>query len=245
MLEEDFDETPEIEENELSQDDLFDDDNEFLEDEDSVEGEEESSEEEESEEDKAEVSRLTEELEKLKSRLHDTQQGFHTVCQERANLRKRLEELEAKEADEDEWFSSSDDEELERVREEYARVEQVEKEALEAANKVEQEQGEKIMAIWESKARAVRNSHSDYDEVVTWLNEEVTQNPRAKKMWDAVPSKTPAEAYALGSRLKSFFDGGSNTPVRRVSNRSALDAVNSSNVDSSHKSTGARLEDFF
>lgn len=244
MLEEDFDETPEIEETNFNQEDLFEDDDEFIPDEDSVAGEEESSEE-ESEEDKAEVSRLTEELEKLKSRLHDTQQGFHTVCQERANLRKRLEELESKEADEDEWFSSDDDEELERVRKEYARVEQVEKEALEAANKVEQERGEKIMAIWESKARAVRNSHKDYDEVVSWLNEEVTQNPRAKKMWDEIPNKTPAEAYALGSRLKSFFDGGDTVPVRRVSNRSALDGINSSNISTNKKPEGARLEDFF
>lgn len=245
MLEEDLETTPEVEKTDFNQEDLFEDDDEFLSEEDSVENEEDSIEEEESEEVKAEVSRLTDELEKLKSRLHDTQQGFHSVCQERAALRKRIEELEAKEADEDQWFSSSEDEELEQAREKYAKSEQAEKDALEAANKVEQERGEKIAAIWESKAKSVRNSHQDYDEVVGWLNEEVVQNPRVKKMWDEVPNKTPSEAYALGSRLKSFFDGGYEKPVRKVSNRSALGAVNSSAFESKQKPSGARLEDFF
>lgn len=242
MLEEELNETPETEESELNQEDLFEDDNEFLEEDDSVNEETDSSEE-ESEEDSAEVTRLMEELEKVRSRLHDTQQGFHSVCQERAKMRKRIEELEAKEADEDEWFSSSDDEELERVREEYAKSEQAEKEALAKANSVEEEQNAKRYELWESKAKSVRNSHEDYDEVVTWLNQEVGRNPRVKEEWQTKP-QTPQEAYALGKKWISFIEG-KQTPVRKVSNRSALDSINSSTISSGIKSSGARLEDFF
>lgn len=183
--------------------------------------------------------KLKQELETYKKRFHDTQQSFHKVSQEKAELRKSLDELKAKREEEDLWFSSEDEDRLDSVQKSYDEKEQEEEEALRRQQEAEAEENAKRVEIWESKAARVRNSHEDYDECVSWLNAQHGSNTLIQELWSKV-DQNPQEAYRLGKALKEVF-GDLDKPkkVKSVSTRDALANVNSA---ISTTSRGGRID---
>lgn len=148
------------------------------------------------------AARLKQEVETLNKRLHDTQKAMHEATGERARLAKELEELKARRADDDNWFSDEDKDRLERLESEVSASEEKIGEIRNQSEELRQKQAE---AIWDEAAKPVMAKHPDFEEVVygtlaPMLDPQSGDAP-IRAMWEKEKDKSPSNAYAFAKKV--------------------------------------------
>ena len=150
---------------------------------------------------------LQDEIANLNKRLHDTQAAMHNATNERAKLQKELDELKAKQEDEDNWFGANDKKRLEEVEAELKQSEG----NLEQLNTEQADiEAQAKLAVWDAAAAVVMKEHADfehvvYEELVPKIDPE-KGDPRVIALWNALPDKSPAAAYKFGKQVNDLLE---------------------------------------
>jgi len=202
-------------------------------------------------------AKLKQELENLEKRFKDTQRALHQATTERSKLAKELEELKAKEEDENDWFGEDD----------RARKDELEKQLEASDAQTAQLDQEAKLAAWDKAAAPVIAQHPDFEEVVYGklapkLDAE-KGDPEVIRLWQAEADHTPANAYKFAKELddrllaardpqayrekvrKEIEEEIKNKNMNGVTGKSGLDLMNSADsADTGYDPGGESAVDF-
>ena len=144
---------------------------------------------------KKSVEELEQENAILRKRVSDTQRAMHEATTERAKLQKELDELKAKEEDDDDWFGEDDK----------ARKEELEGQLKASDEKIDSLNQEAALAAWDAAAAPVIAEHPDFNELVYGkLAPKIDAekgDPEIRALWEAEADKSPANAYKFAKNL--------------------------------------------
>lgn len=170
-------------------------------------GEEATSEEKDESAEDPEVERLKQQVESYRKRLHDTQAAMHRATGERSRLRKELEELKAKQAEEDDWFSETD---KARVTELETAIRKADETVIRNEAAAEEITKQRVEAEWDAAAAPVIAKHKDFEEIVydklTPLLDPVSGNAQVRAAYDALPDKGPAAVYEFSKKMLDVLE---------------------------------------
>lgn len=153
------------------------------------------------------TSALRQEIDGLKKRLHDTQAAMHKATGDRAKLQKELDELKAKQEDEDDWFSEDDKERTEQLESDLKKSD----EEIARCNSQEQEIAKKTAeAEWDEAAAPVIAQYPDFEKVVyddfVGLLDASTGNAQVRAAWENLEDKSPASVYAFAKKTLDILE---------------------------------------
>lgn len=146
-------------------------------------------------------SALKQEVEVLKKRLHDTQSAMHKAMGERSKLQKELDELKAKQQDEDDWFSEDDKHKVEQLEADLKKSEEEVNQITSQGQYIARQAAEKE---WDAAAAPVIAKNPDFEKVVyddlVALLDASTGNAQVRAEWENLKDKSPAAVYTFAKR---------------------------------------------
>lgn len=146
-------------------------------------------------------SALKQEVEVLKKRLHDTQSAMHKATGERSKLQKELEELKAKQKDEDDWFSEDDKHKVEQLESDLKKSEEEVNQITSQGQDIARQAAEKE---WDAAAAPVIAKNPDFEKVVyddlVALLDASNGNAQVRADWQNLKDKSPSAVYAFAKR---------------------------------------------
>ena len=153
------------------------------------------------------TSAMKQEIDTLRKRLRDTQSAMHRATGERSRLQKELDELKARQQDEDDWFSDTDKERVEKLEEDLKKSD----EEISRFNSQGQEIAQKAaIAEWDEAAAPVIAKHSDFEDVVyeklVPLLDKDAGNAQVREAFQALKDKSPASVYAFAKKSLDILD---------------------------------------
>lgn len=144
---------------------------------------------------------LKQEVEVLKKRLHDTQSAMHKATGERSKLQKELDELKAKQQDEDDWFSEDDKHKVEQLEADLKKSEEEVNQITSQEQYIARQAAEKE---WDAAAAPVIAKNPDFEKVVyddlVALLDASTGNAQVRAEWENLKDKSPAAVYTFAKR---------------------------------------------
>lgn len=144
---------------------------------------------------------LKQEVEVLKKRLHDTQSAMHKATGERSKLQKELDELKAKQQDEDDWFSEDDKHKVEQLEADLKKSEEEVNQISSQEQYIARQAAEKE---WDAAAAPVIAKNPDFEKVVyddlVALLDASTGNAQVRAEWENLKDKSPAAVYTFAKR---------------------------------------------
>lgn len=146
---------------------------------------------------------LEQEIATLRKRLHDTQAAMHRATSERARLAKELEELKAREKDDDDWFGEDD---KSRVKELEKNIQLSDDEIARHTTEAKQIAEEQ----WDKAAAPVIKAHPDFEEIVynrlvPLLNPN-SGNAAIYNEWLKMADKSPAATYSFAKKALEMIE---------------------------------------
>lgn len=159
------------------------------------------------EKDIPEEGALKKEIEVLKKRLHDTQSAMHKATGEHSKLQKELTELKTRQKDEDDWFSESDKQRVEKLEEDLKKSDVEVNQFNSQEQEITKQAAEKE---WDVAAAPVIAKNPDfekvvYDELVTLLDES-SGNALVRAEWKNLKDKSPSAVYEFAKKSMEIID---------------------------------------